>query len=370
MTLEGRVRICARFDGGRLASVEVRSERPLVAQALLAGCTPQEVLTLLPGVFAVCGRSQATVAAAALDAAAGVSLAQAVQRRRERELAAETAAEHAFRLLLDWPRLAGTEEDVTFLARVRSLLSHAPESEAAWGAARDALTGMIQSRMLGVGIDTWLEQFSATEWLEWARAGRTATARMLAALSSLTAWAAPETTFLGDLGHGRLANDLALPALESPGFEAKPELDGEPAECGPLARNRLHPAVRDLARHDRIVARAFARLAELAQILREETCAGRLEQAALGPGRGAATGEMARGLLTHAVELHDGRVHRYAVVAPTEWNFHPRGPLQREIEGRPVRDADEARRAIEFAVATLDPCVRYEIALEREPSHA
>jgi len=193
---------------------------------------------------------------------------------------------------------------------------------------------------------------------------------MLAALSSLPEWAAPGTRFLGDPGHGRLAEDIAKPALESPGFAAWPELRGEPAECGPLARNRSHPAVHDLARRDRIAARAFARLAELAQILREETCAGRLGQADLGPGRGAATGEMARGLLTHAVVLEDGRVRRYAIVAPTEWNFHPRGPLRRELDGRPVRDAGEARRAIEFAAATLDPCVRFEVTLGREPSHA
>lgn len=370
MTLEGRVRVSARFDGERLESVSVRSDRPMAANALLAGRTGEEALALLPSVFAVCGHSQATVAAAALDVAAGIVPPQAVQRRRERELAAETAAEHAFRLLLDWPRLAGVEEDVTLLARIRSLLARAPESEASWGTARDALIGMVQSRILGAGLDTWLEQFSASEWLEWARSGRTATARTLAALCPATEWAAPETAFLADLGHARLAEDIAAPALGQPGFEARPELDGGPAECGPLARNRLHPAVRDLARRDRIVARAFARLAEFAQILREENCAGRLDQVALGPGRGAATGEMARGLLTHAVELEDGRVRRYAIVAPTEWNFHPAGPLYRELEGRPARNAGEARRALEFAAATLDPCVELECELEGEPSHA
>jgi coenzyme F420-reducing hydrogenase alpha subunit len=370
MTLEGRVRVAARFDGERIESVSVRSDRPLAANALLAGRTGEEALALLPGVFAVCGHSQATVAAAAIDAAAGTAPPQAVQRRRERELVAETASEHAFRLLLDWPRLAGVEEDVTLLARVRSLLARAPESEASWGAARDALIGMVQSRILGAGLDTWLEQFSASEWLEWARSGRTATARTLAALCPATEWAAPDTAFLTDLGRARLAGKIALPALGQPGFEARPELDGGTAECGPLARNHLHPALRDLARRDRIVARAFARLAEFAQILREENCAGRIDQVALGPGRGAATGEMARGLLTHAVELDAGRVRRYAIVAPTEWNFHPAGPLYRELEGRPARDAGAARRALEIAAATLDPCVELQCELEGEPSHA
>ena len=79
---------------------------------------------------------------------------------------------------------------------------------------------------------------------------------------------------------------------------------------------------------------------------------------------------MARGLLTHAVELDAGRVRRYAIVAPTEWNFHPAGPLYRELEGRPARDAGAARRALEIAAATLDPCVELQCELEGEPSHA
>jgi Ni,Fe-hydrogenase I large subunit len=74
-------------------------------------------------------------------------------------------------------------------------------------------------------------------------------------------------------------------------------------------------------------------------------------------------GEMARGLLVHAVRIENGRISRYAIVAPTEWNFHPRGALCRELEGRPVRDAAEARRAMTLAAATLDPCVAIETEL-------
>jgi len=370
MTLEGRVHVSARFDGGKITHVSVRSERPLAANRLLAGRTCDEALLLLPSLFAICGRSQATVAAAALDAAAGVTPGQAVRQRRERELAAETIVEHAFRLLLDWPQLAGAGGDVTLLARIRSLLSNAPESESSWGAARDALIGMTESRILGIDLDTWLEQFSATEWIQWAQSRRTSVATTLAFLASLPDWHAPETVMLTRPPGAQLAEAIAGPALADPDFAARPEIAGEPAECGPLARNLLHPAVRDLARRDHITARAFARLAEFAQILREETCAGRLEVTSLGANLGAAAGEMARGLLTHAAEVVDGRITRYAVVAPTEWNFHPAGPLFQELEGRPARDAAEAERMLRVSAATLDPCVKLEVSLEREPADA
>jgi hypothetical protein len=357
MSVEGSVRVGARFAGGRISAVRISSDRPLVARRLLAGRTPGEALQLLPNLYSVCGRSQAMVAAAAFDAAQGEAPGQAIHRRRERELAAETAAEHAFRLLLDWPRLGGNGGDAALLTRVRSLLSSAPVSEASWGTARDALIGMTQARILGAELDPWLEQFSAAEWLDWARAGRTGCAHTLAMLASLPEWSAEETPALSRPPHSVFVEQIARPALDDPGFPSRPVMGGVPAECGPLARSLEHPAVRDLARRDRLVARAFARIAEFTQVLREDSRAGHLESAMLGPGEGAAMGEMARGLLVHVVRMEGGRVADYAIVAPTEWNFHPQGALLRELEGRPAGDADQARRALAYAGATLDPCV-------------
>lgn len=366
MSVEGRVYVSARLAAGRITGVSIGSDRPLVARRLLAGRTPDEALKLIPSLYSVCGKSQAVVAAAALDAALGVAPKRAIHQRRERELAAETLAEHAFRLLLDWPRLCGAGGDVALLARIRSLLASAPVSEASWGAAHDALVGMTESRLLGTELDPWLEQFSAAEWLDWARSGRTDTGRTLATLSSLPAWAAPETALLTRPHHSVFVGQIARPALADPGFAARPELSGQPAECGPLARCHGHAAVRDLSRRDRITARAFSRIAEFAMVLRNDSAAGRLEATSLEPGVGAAIGEMARGILLHAARLEDGRIADYAIVAPTEWNFHPLGALHRELEGRPASSGRQARRAIDFAAATLDPCVALEASLGQE----
>jgi coenzyme F420-reducing hydrogenase alpha subunit len=363
MNVEGRLRVAARYVGGRITSVSVKSDRPLAADRLLSGRTPDEALALLPNLYSICGRSHAVVAAAALDAALGDTPGQAIHRRRERELAAETAGEHALRLLFDWPRLLGGEADVALLARVRSLLASATMSEASWGAARDALIGMTEARLLGLSLDSWLEQFSSSEWLAWARSGRTDVGRTLAGLAALPAWHAEPIQMLSRPLRSVFVEDIATRALADPGFAALPEIGGAPAECGALARSLQHPAVRDLARHDLIAARAFARLAEFSQVLREETCAGCLESAVLAPGEGAAMGEMARGLLVHAVRVENGRISRYAIVAPTEWNFHPRGALYHELEGRPAADAAEARHALLLAASVIDPCVAIETEL-------
>ena len=151
MSLEGVVHLSARLAAGRISGVRVAADRPLVAQRLFAGKTPAEALRLVPNLYSVCGKSQAVVAAAALDAALGHAPRPAIHHRRERELAAETLAEHAFRLLLDWPKLCGAAGDVVLLSRMRSLLASAPVSEASWGAARDAL--VVETGADVVGVD-------------------------------------------------------------------------------------------------------------------------------------------------------------------------------------------------------------------------
>jgi hypothetical protein len=53
----------------------------------------------------------------------------------------------------------------------------------------------------------------------------------------------------------------------------------------------------------------------------------------LAPGVGRALVETARGLLMHEIVLDGERIADYFIVAPTEWNFHPQGPLAGWLKG-------------------------------------
>ncbi|HNJ09057.1 MAG TPA: hydrogenase, partial [Plasticicumulans sp.] len=76
------------------------------------------------------------------------------------------------------------------------------------------------------------------------------------------------------------------------------------------------------------------------------------------PGVGLAQVECARGTLTHRVALDGPLVTGWRVLAPTEWNFHPRGPLADAIATLPAQSDADATRAAETLAAALDPCVR------------
>jgi Ni,Fe-hydrogenase I large subunit len=76
----------------------------------------------------------------------------------------------------------------------------------------------------------------------------------------------------------------------------------------------------------------------------------------------------ARGLLMHEARLAPDAsaghvVSRYALCAPTEWNFHPLGPLPRWLEGAAAGSAAEARSLLLRAAGALDPCVECRVVI-------
>ncbi len=76
-------------------------------------------------------------------------------------------------------------------------------------------------------------------------------------------------------------------------------------------------------------------------------------------GRGFGTAATSRGPVLHTVEIEQRQVVGWRVVAPTEWTFHPEGPVREALVGLAAPDVQEATRWAQWAVATLDPCVKF-----------
>ncbi|MBF0355203.1 MAG: nickel-dependent hydrogenase large subunit [Alphaproteobacteria bacterium] len=164
---------------------------------------------------------------------------------------------------------------------------------------------------------------------------------------------------------------------EAYSWSKAPRLNGQSVEVGALARQLLsgQPLIRDLhARHGSTVAvRVVARLIELARLaLAMEDWAEALEPKApfCHPFnlertvlRGAGLIEAARGSLGHWLEISEGRLRRYQVIAPTTWNFSPRdakgqpGPLEAALVGTPVKAGESTPVAVQHVVRSFDPCM-------------
>jgi len=363
-SLEGRIDIRLSRAGSAVAGVEICSSRPQLAQRLMAGRSPEEAADLAGLIFSLCGKAQKVAAQAACEAARGVEPAQDVLLRREREVLVELAQEHAWRLLLNWPEQAGRAPDMTSLFELRQAANE-PAGFA------DVLETLLESVLLGESSQQWLAR-DLVGFDLWRRNGHTLVAKLFADLGDgpdLGVSSCAMLPALADLDDAA-ARQLARRALAEPAFCAAPIWQGEPAETGAVARRAEHPLLAAwIARRGRGAgARLLARLLELAELpqrlVAEADSGGRARVVrawALGDNAGMAGVETSRGLLIHVVRLQDGKIADYRIVAPTEWNFHPAGPLVQALSG--LQTGASLESAAQLVSQSLDPCVAYVVEL-------
>ena len=362
MIAEGKLIFDIAWDGRAIAGAKVRSSRPVFACRILEGRPAEDVLKLVPMLFSICGRAQAVAAATAVEAARGIETGATVREERERAIAAECLHEYVWRLFIDLPALLGEAARPGDLADLRRRMpSQAGEAE--WQDIAADAEELLEQRVFGLRARDWLALDEA-RFERWVGDAALPPARMLARLRGIQLGA--PRGFLPWLDEAALREVIAPALAADVTFAAKPLWQGQPAETGALARQHLQPRVaRELARElarGGLPARLLARMMELAALpaqLRRPQALG-VRGVAAGAGVGLAAVETARGTLVHRVVLEGERVVRYAIVAPTEWNFHPRGAFARGLAGAAARDENEARQAAALLAHVLDPCVAYE----------
>jgi coenzyme F420-reducing hydrogenase alpha subunit len=375
---EGSLLIELRLAQGCVAEVRLSSQRPAEASRVLEGAPLERALNTVPLLWSICATAHSVAALSALEAGLGVVLPAAQQRAREVLALAEAIDNHAWQLCLEWPRLAGREPDAAPLRAVRALTAGLraavfgkapwrvpggvvlrPDADAARAAAA-ALEGLLWPLASGGSLPGTLEALRAG-----AQKQKSVTQKLLAlALAAPPRGAHPQARLLPALS----ADWFTAHAAEA-GLAARPTFEGGPAETGALARQQHHPLVAEAlaalgpCTATRLVARVCevnalpAALRALADELVESDPV-LVEHAASGTGAGVV--ETSRGLLAHIVTLEKGAIARWRTVAPTEWNFHPDGPLALALRGLP---AEGLAQQAALAVAALDPCVGYEVKI-------
>jgi len=80
---------------------------------------------------------------------------------------------------------------------------------------------------------------------------------------------------------------------------------------------------------------------------------------------GVGTTEAARGALAHWIVIKGGKIHRYQVITPTNWNVSPRdvkdkpGPIEASIIDTPILEEPNNIKGMEVVrtVRSFDPCI-------------
>ena len=232
----------------------------------------------------------------------------------------------------------------------------------------EALERTLADHVLGLPLPQWSALSSLESLQAWAETRSTIAGRALSKVigSGLAGLGRSSIESLPEIPLGHLDRELAGDI--SGEFLSHPSWNGQVFETGPLARQRERPLIESITARfgNGLLTRLAARLLELASVPGEmRALIGLREPSVQGygsDGTGLGVVEAARGRLVHRVEVQAGRIARYQILAPTEWNFHPDGAVARGLVGIAGEDPVDLRRKVAWLVDAVDPCVAYELA--------
>lgn len=390
MSIEGQI-IVDLFPPmeGAQQTVRITSTRPRDVARLFIGKRTEDVVTSMPLMFNICGAAQASVAVSACEQATAIKGNVSRDGGRALVVLAESAREHALRILLDWKTFAGSEgpkidpkQVMLWRQQMQSSLfgsAGAFELNSQTNFDRDAALGVIKSvesflrdSIIDETPQAWLERTGLCSFENWFRNSDGLAARFVAAFYARQ-WQSVGVADIHPLpvmDAGDLWN--ILEADRDGDFVANPEWLGEICETGPLSRNFSHPLIVALTKEfgSGILIRQIARLVELCSLpgdmrrLLNDLGASHSSMAQTsehGDGCSLAQLETARGRLVHAVRLKDAKIANYKILAPTEWNFHANGAATSALENLHTEDSGELKSQAEQVVQAIDPCVGYEV---------
>lgn len=366
----GTITIEVELANGRVHAVTINSTRPHTIAQVFVGRSVDEVPTQVERLYSLCGRSHGLAAARAAAAIFDRPTSPARRASDTIGLAAERIAETLRGTVLGGLTVHPATIDPAIavplregLSAARTLIMHGLSNGKHSSEQSPGLVNRLAETLDKLGFPTQPDGAPEPD---------TPVGRLLQEAEGETAFQARSPDMLTE------SDDLdVIEALRMDGesFAAAPVLPGRVAETGAYARHWQRTAMAPTA----LAARLCARLLDMAECLEllNRAVSGPLSPDAdpiraekIGPGEAFAALESPRGRLYHLVQTNELRdVVRYAILAPTEWNFHVHGPLIEALRGAEVGAGTEARRRISRLVAAFDPCVSFEVRLT-EAGHA
>lgn len=382
MSIEGRLKINLRRGAGRSLQVQIDSSRPVHASRLFHGRAMAEALELLPRLFSVCATAQACAGARACEQALGLRPGTHAEQLRDCLVSMETVREHLWRILLDWPAFIGESPEpegmngmLALQREHRRMLTAGDDPFQLSAAGRyprpAAARGLLEN--VGLALNTTVFAMTPSRWLDidrpetlekWTATGTTVAARLLDHVLRM-GWSDSGACEMAPLP--LLAPAWLNQAMQEETFVETPRWNGECCETSSLTRVDSRLLQHLCSRHGNgLLVRLVARLTELAQLAQRllPDRVKRVEEAPVSvqnPGIGRAAA--ARGELIHRVCVAHERIVSYQILAPTEWNFHPRGVVAGSLatlQGNRTQIEQQAR----LLINAIDPCVGYDLSID------
>ena len=374
---------CSEEPG--LVRAAIRSTRPTNIASLFSGKAPADASKLMPQIFSICAMAHRHAC----------MLACGLYESREHELwgealvLVETAREHCLHILSRWVDDRQKKDAAVamrdLLGDVRALQSMSPEEAAAGILLLEEfstkLQALIENSILGVPSASILALQTKSDLHVWAQ--QECPSHAIAAchvmklfVDGAEALAAIPPHFLPELDQKHLSDTML--GDTGAAFVAQPTWDGHCCETGPLERTQCHPLISAMLKEHgaTLLVRDCARLLDLLSVANAisrlsgkwNEAKGRSEERILASHGSHPTGlgivETARGRLIHAVCLEEGKIGTYRILAPTEWNFHPKGAAQQSLQALTKDTLSET--LVHSVLSAIDPCVAFDVTIKRE----
>ncbi|MGB0204632.1 MAG: nickel-dependent hydrogenase large subunit [Neptuniibacter sp.] len=331
-------------------------------------------MELIPMLYSVCGVSQKIAAIRAAESSLGIQVSDQVEHARGLLVFAETARELSLRLFSDW--LTDVSNIKVKIIKWFTDVSHTYS----WALCIDPQqSGQIdleecakdlESILSVLAIKTITDGKRMSAFLEEGSAGLTSEVRGLFASEIDLLSGEPHAGIDFTDASTQAAISAALKTDEAYRFCAQPDLNDQCYEnslytliCNDNSLNKKDYCcnLNDLSFRFFVLMNA---LCSIPKCIRVEPQRSLIKTSQKGTGIVKA----ARGALLHQLQLEDQPtseciVKDYKIVAPTEWNFHPRGTLVKMLEGAKV-GKEQLLVLVESLIKLIDPCVKWQLKLE------
>ncbi|MEZ5453439.1 MAG: nickel-dependent hydrogenase large subunit [Thiothrix sp.] len=360
--LTGQLTIRLRWRQGKVTAVHICSSRLRLGTRFFAGKPVDSAPKLVGMLFSLCGTAQSVASARACEQALGQQASPEAEQQRDFQIRVEALFEHLLRLSQDWNTALGCElpapAELHTLFKLKRELLQATDPQPVLAEIRQ----WLETHLLGMPTSEWQEYCCIGDVNKLVSSGKIGN---LVSVLQARGWDS-----LGDTPIHLLPELAAdwwqqrLASADAENFMAEPDVDGQACETSALTRQWGNPGLQVWRERygngliTRLVARVLDMLYSLHTPLeREWPGSGGTPQA------GISLLQTARGLLAHRVTQQSGLIRDYQIVAPTEWNFHPRGSLQNMLATLQGKDEADLSQQARILITALDPCVDYQLEI-------
>ncbi|HIG88980.1 nickel-dependent hydrogenase large subunit [Candidatus Thioglobus sp.] len=388
MSIEGEIKIEVEGRHGQVKSVSITSSRPLHITQLFKSKSIFSVSDLLNTLYQLCNTAHQFSFLRLLDDSGIVKLSQNEKLAYQLLLDIETIREHCFSIASKW----NPESDKSVDTNIINLLTTLKEIGTFLFPDSDPLSLRDKNLQDYKSIDKLITKLESQLGL-FLIGNNSNVFDQFSDLDHFNRWLknsdSRSTTFLNflkDHKFDQLGNIEALhmpkvdlqdfsTLMQDSNFIKQPMYQGQVFETTPLSRQSKSPLIKQLSEiyGNGLFVRSVAQLVEVFELLKGIKCnyiklkAEEISyhfQYSEGESNAIVQLDAARGNLVHQMCVDKDKIDSYQILAPTEWNFHPRGVLYKMIKTLTYQDNGDLFNQIKLLVNAVDPCVGYSIKIK------